>query len=115
MVCVDFKVQKRKSRVPLVRHYRTINTVFINSIIKMTMPRKTDIRFAFTLAVQKNPKGYQCLRTDDFIRDLGKLNWHLSWTDANEWIKHYQSDFIDKTPDFSENRLWMLHGMGRVN
>ncbi|PTA87445.1 hypothetical protein CWM66_26310 [Kosakonia sp. H7A] len=79
------------------------------------MPRKPDIYHAFTLAVQKNPKGYQCLHTNDFIRELGKLNWHFSQADANEWIKRYQPDFIDKTPDFSENRLWMLRNMGRVH
>lgn len=79
------------------------------------MPRKSDIRFAFTQAVQKNPKGYRYLRTDDFIRELGKLNWHFSQTDANDWIKRYQPDFIDKTPDFSENRLWMLRIMGMIH
>jgi len=78
------------------------------------MPRRADIHFAFTLAIQKNRKGYQCMRTDDFIRELGKLNWHFSQADANDWIKRYQPDFIDKTPDFSENRLWMLRIMGRV-
>lgn len=78
------------------------------------MPRKQDIHLAFTLAIQKNPKGYQCIRTGDFIRELCKLNWHFSQADANDWIERYQPDFIDKTTDFSENRLWMLRIMGRV-
>lgn len=34
------------------------------------MPRKSDLRAAFVAAVHKNPKGYQCLHTEDFIRDL---------------------------------------------
>lgn len=75
------------------------------------MPRKPDICFAFTRAVQKNPKGYLYLRTADFIREPGKLNWHFCQADANEWIKRYQPAFIDKTPDFSKNWLWMMRNM----
>ncbi|WP_313140283.1 hypothetical protein [Leclercia sp.] len=78
------------------------------------MPRKSDIHSAFVAAIQLNPKGYQCLRTDDFIRELAKVHWHFSQADANEWIERYQEFFVDKTPDNSENRLWMLRNMGRV-
>lgn len=58
------------------------------------MPRQYDIHIAFVASIQQNPKGYQYLRTADFIR---KLN-------AHNWIECYQTDFVDKTPDFSENR-----------
>lgn len=78
------------------------------------MPRKSDIHSAFVAAIQLNPKGYQCLRTDDFIRELAKVHWHFSQKDANEWIEYYQTFFVDKTPDHSENRLWMLRNMWRV-
>lgn len=78
------------------------------------MPRKSDINAAFTAAIQQNPKGYQWLRTDDFIRELRARNWHFSQADANDWIQRYQDFFVDKTPDHSENRLWMLRNMGRV-
>lgn len=78
------------------------------------MPRRFDIHVAFVAAVQKNPKGYQWLRTDDFIRELRARNWHFSQKDANEWIERYQECFVDKTPDESQNRLWMLRNMGRV-
>lgn len=78
------------------------------------MPRQSDIHSAFVAAIQQNPKGYQCLHTNDFIRELRARNWHFSLTDANEWIKYYQEHFVDKTPDDSENRLWMLRNMGRV-
>ncbi|EFC5129670.1 hypothetical protein [Escherichia coli] len=79
------------------------------------MPRRHDIYAAFVAAIQLNPKGYQCLRTDDFIRELAKVHWHFSQKDANEWIERYQECFVDKTPDDSENRLWMLRNMGRVH
>ena len=78
------------------------------------MPRKSDIHSAFVAAIQLNPKGYQCLRTDDFIRELAKVHWHFSQADANDWIERYQEFFIDKTPDNSQNRLWMMRNMGRV-
>ncbi|UYM55327.1 hypothetical protein [Leclercia adecarboxylata] len=79
------------------------------------MPRKSDIHSAFVAAIQLNPKGYQCLRTDDFIRELAKVHWHFSRTDANDWIERYQTFFVDRTPDNSENRFWMMRNMWRVH
>ena len=78
------------------------------------MPRKNDIHSAFVAAIQQNPKGYQCLHTSDFIRELRVRNWHFSQADANDWIERYQPDFADKTTDLSDNRYWILRNMGRV-
>lgn len=78
------------------------------------MPRRYDIFIAFRDAVQLNPKGYMCLRTCDFIRELRKHNHHFTEQDANHWIEMNQPSFVDKTPDFSENRLWLLRNMGIV-
>ena len=78
------------------------------------MPRQSEINSAFHAAIQLNPKGYRCLRTEDFIRELAKVHWHFSRADANEWIERYQPDFADKTTDLSENRLWILRNMGQV-
>ncbi|MEH0065534.1 hypothetical protein V6231_03485 [Escherichia coli] len=78
------------------------------------MPRRNDIHAAFVAAIQLNPKGYQCLKTSDFIRELAKANWHFTLADANKWIEQYQGFFVDKTPDDSENRYWILRNMGRV-
>ncbi len=78
------------------------------------MARKIDISAAFVAAIHQNPKGYQCLRTEDFVRELRNRNWHYTLADANRWIERYQTGFVDKTPDISENRLWMLRNMGYV-
>ncbi|MCE9967152.1 hypothetical protein LZ654_20305 [Lelliottia amnigena] len=78
------------------------------------MPRLPDINAAFVSAVQLSHKGYRYLHTDDFIRELRNANWHFSQADANQWIEHNQTDFCDKTPDFSQNRYWILRNMGRV-
>lgn len=79
------------------------------------MPRKSDIHSAFVAAIQQNPKGYQWLRTEDFIRELAKVHWHFSQNDANEWIARNQPGFADKTTDGSDNRYWILRNMGRVH
>lgn len=78
------------------------------------MPRKSDLRDAFVAAVRKNPKGYQCLHTTDFIRELRTRNWHFSEKDANDWIERYQAGFVDKTPDDSPNRFWIMRNMGYI-
>ena len=78
------------------------------------MPRLNDINAAFTAAIQQNSKGFQSLRIDDFNRELRARNGHFTQADANEWIEQYQTCFVDKTPDGSQNRLWMLRNMGRV-
>lgn len=78
------------------------------------MARLSDIAAAFVAAVQLNPKGYQCLRTSDFLRELAARKWHFSRTEANEWIEQNQQDFVDKTPTHSDDRYWMLRAMGRI-
>lgn len=78
------------------------------------MPRIYEINAAFREAVRLDAKGQKVLKTQDFIRELRHNNWHFSEKDANDWIEQNQKDFVDKTPDSSDNRLWMLRNMGRV-
>lgn len=72
------------------------------------------IREAFCASISLNPKGYQYLRTRDFVCALQKRGVHFSGREANQWIERYQSCFADKTPDHTDNRLWILRNMGRV-
>ncbi|MEJ5067427.1 hypothetical protein WH292_06030 [Enterobacter sp. MYb186] len=76
------------------------------------MPRRNDIHAAFVAAIQLNPKGYRCLRTEDFIRELAKAHLRFTLGDANAWIERYQTGFLDKTTDSSEDCYWMLRNMG---
>lgn len=78
------------------------------------MPRQSDIHAAFVATIQLNPKGYRYLSTDRFIEKLREYNWHFTRSDANDWIERYQPYFVDKTPDVSESRLWMLRNMGSI-
>ncbi|HBR0888200.1 TPA: hypothetical protein L9K36_004326 [Klebsiella pneumoniae] len=78
------------------------------------MLRQSDIREAFVTSISVNPKGYRYLRTADFMRTLQDKGIHFSGGEANRWIERYQTYFVDKTTDESENRLWMMANMGRV-
>lgn len=88
-----------------------MQTVFIGWQI---MLRHSDIQNAFRNSLSQNPKGYLCLRTSDFIRELREKGIHFSDDEANRWIERNQSCFADKTPDHSNNRLWILRNMGMV-
>ncbi|PCR11909.1 hypothetical protein CQA67_26065, partial [Klebsiella pneumoniae] len=50
----------------------------------------------------------------DFVNSLRRRGIHLSEVEANSWTAREQTYFVDKTPDHSENRLWMMAGMGRA-
>lgn len=78
------------------------------------MLRQSDIRSAFVNSITQNPKGYLCLRTGDFVRELQSKGIHFSGNEANQWIERNQIYFVDKTTNDSENRLWILRNMGRV-
>ncbi|WP_155004082.1 hypothetical protein [Klebsiella grimontii] len=78
------------------------------------MLRQSDINNAFRESILRNSKGYQYLHTRDFVSSLQRRGIHFSESEANRWIERYQNCFADKTPDHSENRLWMMANMGRV-
>lgn len=84
-------------------------------LLRCPIPGTADIHTAFVTAVQLNSKGYQYLRTADFIRELNARNWHFSEREANAWIERNQLDFIDKTPDFCEKRYLVLRNMGGLS
>ncbi|HBS3786259.1 TPA: hypothetical protein MAG61_004411 [Klebsiella pneumoniae] len=44
------------------------------------------IREAFCASISRNPKGYQYLRTSDFVNSLRRRGIHLSEVEANSWI-----------------------------
>lgn len=78
------------------------------------MLRHSDINYAFRESIIRNSKGHQYLHTRDFVSSLQRHGIHFSEAEANRWIERYQNCFADKTPDHSENRLWILRNMGRV-
>ncbi len=77
------------------------------------MLRQTDIAAAFRESILRSSKGFQYIHTRDFVTALRLRGIHFSEVEANSWIAREQTYFVDKTPDHSENRLWMMAGMGR--
>ncbi|HHC3946241.1 TPA: hypothetical protein ACN732_003938 [Klebsiella pneumoniae] len=78
------------------------------------MHRESDIKQAFRESVLRSSKGFQYLHTRDSVTALRRRGIHLSEVEANSWIAREQTYFVDKTPDHTENRLWILRNMGRV-
>ncbi|WP_227631354.1 MULTISPECIES: hypothetical protein [Klebsiella] len=78
------------------------------------MLRQSDINQAFRESILRNSKGYQYLYTRDFVTSLLQRGIHFSESEANGWIERYQICFADKTPEHTENRLWILRNMGRI-
>lgn len=60
------------------------------------------------------PKGKQRIARN-FNRELAARGWYFSEAGANEWIEMHPESFVDKTPDMSENRYWILRNMGMIN
>ena len=90
-------------------------TVYMTSISGgQIMLRQSDIAAAFRESILRSSKGFQYLHTRDFVTALRRRGIHLSEVEANSWIAREQTYFVDKTPDHSENRLWMMANMGRV-
>lgn len=78
------------------------------------MHRQSDINQAFRESVLRNAKGYLYLYARDFVTALRRRGLHFTDSEANAWISREQTYFVDKTPDHSENRLWMMANMGRI-
>ncbi|WP_406922123.1 recombinase family protein [Klebsiella pneumoniae] len=77
------------------------------------MLRQSATAAAFRESVLRNAKGYQYLHTRDFVSALRRRAIHFTEVEANSWIAREQTYFVDKTPDHSENRLWMMAEMER--
>lgn len=78
------------------------------------MPRNYDIPYAFTLAIVRNARGVQVVRTSAFRTELHKLNHDWSLQRCNEWITRKQTFFMDITDGDSSDRTYALRNMGRV-
>ena len=78
------------------------------------MLRQTDIAAAFRESILTPvPRGSSTFTPETSFTALRLRGIHFSEVEANSWIAREQTYFVDKTPDHSENRLWMMAGMGR--
>lgn len=67
------------------------------------------IREAFCASISRNPKGYQYLRTRDFVCALQERGVHFSGREANQWIEGYVTTFKDVSTQEGDDRTFQLH------
>ncbi|WNJ77809.1 DNA polymerase V [Cedecea neteri] len=72
------------------------------------MPRYDDIRMAFINAIRIAANGKRTVTTEDFVKELDKLNWKWDLKQANEWIESSVSTFRDVSTQEGEERTFML-------
>lgn len=72
------------------------------------MPRMYEIEPAFWAAMQIAADGRKTVKTEDFVRELAKVNWNWSLKKANEWIEMSVTTFKDVSTQEGENRTFML-------
>lgn len=82
-----------------------VYTVFV---VSNFMPRRSDMELAFRAAIVHERSGRRSVRTSDFVRELEKVNWHLSNAEANQWIARYSRCFRDASTDHSDDKTWLM-------
>lgn len=73
------------------------------------MPRNSDIETAWRQAIVSEPNGRRTVTTSGFIQELAKVNWHWSPRQANQWIEHYVTTFLDVSTQEGDERTFQLY------
>ena len=73
------------------------------------MPRYSDKVGAFIAAEQVHPGGRRTVKTQDFVKELEKVNWHLSPCEANEWIRLYVTGYRDISTLEGEDKTYQCY------
>ena len=71
------------------------------------MPRYYEIEPAFWAAMVIAPDGKKTVKTEDFVRELAKVNWFWSLSKANKWIETTVKTFRDVSTEEGERRTFM--------
>ncbi|KIH15592.1 DNA polymerase V [Escherichia coli] len=72
------------------------------------MPRYYEIDVAWRRAIRREPNGRQTVTTQDFVRELGIVNWKWNLHQANQWIETYVTVFKDISPTEGVNWTFQL-------
>lgn len=70
------------------------------------MPRDYEIKGAFVSAIRGMPGGGRIVTTQDFVRELERVNWHFSLREANQWIKTNTTTFRDVSTQEGEAKTY---------
>jgi len=72
------------------------------------MPREYEKEIAFRNAIKRDQQGRYTVTTVDFVKELAKLNWHLTLKEANRWVEIYTSTFRDVSTKEGEERTFQV-------
>ncbi|MBS6033646.1 MAG: DNA polymerase V [Pantoea sp.] len=70
------------------------------------MPRDYEIKDAFVNAIKREPSLGYVVTTQDFVRQLERVNWHFSLREANQWIKANTVTFRDVSTQEGESKTY---------
>lgn len=76
------------------------------------MAHRNDIRSAFVNSVKKDAFKGQAVNTSDFVKELEKVNHHLTRSEANEWIAYYQPSWKEYADEGNDLKRFFLMNMG---
>lgn len=76
------------------------------------MPRGYEKEIAFRNAIKRDQKGRYTVTTVDFVKELERLNWHLSLKEANRWVEIYTCTFRDISTQEGEERTFQVFNNG---
>jgi len=70
------------------------------------MPRDYEIKDAFVSAIRIKAGAGRIVTTEEFVKELERLNWHFSLREANQWIKTNTTTFRDVSTQEGEAKTY---------
>ncbi|AWP32199.1 DNA polymerase V [Pantoea vagans] len=70
------------------------------------MPRDYEIKDAFVCAIRTKAGAGRIVTTEEFVKELERLNWHFSLREANQWIKTNTTTFRDVSTQEGEAKTY---------
>ncbi|MGP2481320.1 DNA polymerase V [Pantoea eucalypti] len=70
------------------------------------MPRDYEIKDAFVSAIKTKAGAGRIVTTEEFVKELERLNWHFSLREANQWIKTNTTTFRDVSTQEGEAKTY---------
>ncbi|AMG58322.1 DNA polymerase V [Pantoea vagans] len=72
------------------------------------MPRDYEIMMALRQAIKHDVEGRFTISTLDFVKELGRMNWHYTLNSANKWIETHTATFHDISLTDGDERVFLV-------
>lgn len=76
------------------------------------MAREFEKKLAFLSSIERDAIKGQVVNTSHFVKELEKVNHHLTRREANEWIAYYQPSWKEYADEGNELKRFFLMNMG---